>query len=114
MQCDVCPVRGMKTIQPCIGDQGHTPVCDDVRRGMPGRAEQLKAIATGVESRSEAEVDRLRIALEAELCEWGSGACGCGQVQRDCGHPDPERPRKAWFVECIKCKTDQRLSSLKV
>lgn len=111
--CEACPVRGMATIQPCLGTI-HRPACNDIRNNLPGRADQLITLATGKEMvRSEADENQLRIAMDAELCEFGSGPCGCnGGPPRICKIDGPDRPREVMRIDCIKCKTGQRLSDL--
>jgi hypothetical protein len=47
----------------------------------------------------------VRLAMLAELCEYGSGSCGCGAVPRDCHHPD--HPGKVFRRDCIACKQSE-------
>ena len=44
-----------------------------------------------------------RLAMDAELCPSGAGACGCGAEPRRCGHPD--RPPGVFRRDCLACVT---------
>ena len=100
--CESCPVRGLAAIRPCPGT-GHGRFCDDVRRGLPGRAAQLIAVATGGEPpRSAEETARLRAAMDAEICRHGSGPCGCGAEPRICSHPGrPDAVKRDYCLLCV-------------
>lgn len=99
MHCDSCPVRRDR---PCLGAI-HPPACDDVHRGLPGRAEQLVALAYSGDREvpPPAPGPDLRLAMLADLCPIGAGPCGCGASPRLCGHPD--RPAEVWRVDCLVC-----------
>ena len=91
MRCNGCPVAAQLA---CLGEI-HPPLCDDVRRGHPGRAEQLAALADPGAAPDAGE------AIKADLCPHGAGACGCGPLPRLCGHPD--RPAEVWRPACLRC-----------
>ncbi|WP_435017828.1 hypothetical protein TA3x_005448 [Tundrisphaera sp. TA3] len=95
--CDACPVAPGRT---CLG-LIHPPVCDDIRRGKPGRAAQLRRLSLrdpgGRPPTDPGDIGR----IDADLCPHGAGACGCGAEPRLCGHPD--RPAEVWRPDCLRC-----------
>jgi hypothetical protein len=44
----------------------------------------------------------IRLAMAVDLCEFGSGPCGCGSgPPRLCSHPDhPDEVRRAYCLQC--------------
>lgn len=79
MRCAHCSVaEGL----PCLGERA-PPLCRDVKRGMPGRAEQLLAIAEGRARPAAPDVQASRQAI-CRTCEhfdaeaYRCQICMCG------------------------------------
>jgi hypothetical protein len=104
MKCPHCPVReGLA----CIGEH-HKPVCDDVRDGLPGRAEQLVEQANMLDPVVRDAVNACQHRGPEGglvLTEDERSCCGGGAERTACAAGKGLRPGRPTLRECLSCKS---------